>query len=285
MAEDDALSAAAIARIEEIHRRVIAQALAILRRIPTVDGKTSTTTSETFAVLANVRQACVSLIREAGRSEVIPVADHAIVAAMDAAAAEAKRSPQPRSTTRVGLGTAGELGGGQVAVAGGPSFSGEARAAIRRATSGALDHVAEAFDVAAQEVRAAVDVGANTPVPLDEIVVAVADRMDVAFVRAEVAVDAAIRGAWRATTFALHESGSRAFDEEAYFVYDNPIDGKTRDFCREHAGKVYSASALAKLDNGQIDPVSVYMGGYGCRGHLAPITRDAAIAEGYVVVD
>lgn len=282
MADEGELSDEAVRRVEAIRRRVIAQARKILSRSPTTAGKVGGGAAETLAVLANVRSACVSLIRSAGHDEVVPVADAGVVAAMDAAARESGQAG--RGDTRIAVGTAGELGGIRGAVASGPSFSGGAEAAIRAAASGALDHVAEAFDVVAGEVREAVDAAANAPVDLDTFVANVADRMDVAFARAEVAVDAAIRGAWRATTFALAQSGASAFGEMALFLYDNPIDAKTRPFCVEHAGKVYSAAALARLDNGQIGPVSTFLGGYGCRGHLAPITLEDAKAEGYEIV-
>ena len=48
--------------------------------------------------------------------------------------------------------------------------------------------------------------------------------------------------------------------------YLNPRDALTRDFCNKYAGQVKTFEEWDKLNNGQISPVSIYMGGYNCRG-------------------
>ena len=53
--------------------------------------------------------------------------------------------------------------------------------------------------------------------------------------------------------------------------YVGPLDGKTRPFCRSHIGEIKSLSEWDQLDNGQISPVSVYLGGYSCRHVLVPV--------------
>jgi hypothetical protein len=54
-------------------------------------------------------------------------------------------------------------------------------------------------------------------------------------------------------------------DPDDAFLYAGPADKKTRPFCREHVGKVFSRGAIDALDNGQIDNVFLTGGGYNCR--------------------
>ena len=49
------------------------------------------------------------------------------------------------------------------------------------------------------------------------------------------------------------------------YQYVGPFDGKTRPFCRRHIGQIKTLSGWNSLDNGQINPVGVYRGGYNCR--------------------
>ena len=60
------------------------------------------------------------------------------------------------------------------------------------------------------------------------------------------------------------------------FLYDGPLDERTRPFCEEHVGKAYTLEQLNELDNGQGLPVAVYLGGYNCRHELLPITAEQA---------
>ena len=49
------------------------------------------------------------------------------------------------------------------------------------------------------------------------------------------------------------------------FQYVGPRDRITRPFCARYLGQVKTMEEWDKLDNGQIGPVSTYMGGYNCR--------------------
>ena len=55
------------------------------------------------------------------------------------------------------------------------------------------------------------------------------------------------------------------------FEYIGIIDGRTRPFCKQHVGEVRSIPEWNLLDNGQINPVSVYGGGYRCRHSLVAV--------------
>lgn len=66
----------------------------------------------------------------------------------------------------------------------------------------------------------------------------------------------------------------QAGDEpETTFLYVGPVDDKTRDFCLDHVGRVYTRSEIDDLDNGQIDNVFLTGGGYNCRHVWHEISR------------
>ena len=50
------------------------------------------------------------------------------------------------------------------------------------------------------------------------------------------------------------------------FLFLQPLDNVTREWCVEHAGKVYSRRAIDEMDNGQLPNVFLTGGGYNCRG-------------------
>jgi len=63
------------------------------------------------------------------------------------------------------------------------------------------------------------------------------------------------------------------------FTYGGPDDEVTRPFCADHVHKVYTSSDLDEEDNGQdLAPTSRFLGGYGCRHRLEPISVTAARA-------
>ena len=63
------------------------------------------------------------------------------------------------------------------------------------------------------------------------------------------------------------------------FLYVGGIIKTTRPFCRERDGKVFSWDEIRRWSNGQVEPASVFLGGFNCRHHLAPITEEVARDE------
>lgn len=61
-----------------------------------------------------------------------------------------------------------------------------------------------------------------------------------------------------------------------YFEYVGPDDKKTRDFCRERVGRVFSRSEIDSWDNDQGLPANVYLGGYNCRHQLVAVRDEEA---------
>lgn len=54
-------------------------------------------------------------------------------------------------------------------------------------------------------------------------------------------------------------------------LYYGTLKANSRHFCRVCLGRVFTAAQIAELDNGQIDPVSLFRGGYRCRHSWLPV--------------
>ena len=49
------------------------------------------------------------------------------------------------------------------------------------------------------------------------------------------------------------------------YLYSGPIDGRTREWCLQRVGKIYTRDEIDRMDNGQIPNVFLSAGGYRCR--------------------
>ena len=65
------------------------------------------------------------------------------------------------------------------------------------------------------------------------------------------------------------------------FLYSGPIDGRTRPFCADRVGRVFSRKAIDAMDNGQLPNVYLTCGGHQCRHTWLPIPHGDAY-EGLV---
>lgn len=54
-------------------------------------------------------------------------------------------------------------------------------------------------------------------------------------------------------------------DPDTVFAFMGPVDDKTREFCLDHVGRVYTRAEIDDLDNGQLDNVFLTGGGFNCR--------------------
>lgn len=164
---------------------------------------------------------------------------------------------------------------------------------VRRELEAIVDRqiadVVDVFNVAASEVRQAVNAGVTTGGNLGDLVAAVSDRMAVAFFRATSAVDSAIMAVGRRAVVAAAKEV--AADADIVFAYVGPTDAKNRPFCAKWMGredgvrKAVTAEFMDTLDNGQGLDVADYCGGYNCRHSWAPLPRDRAVARGFVVYE
>jgi hypothetical protein len=67
--------------------------------------------------------------------------------------------------------------------------------------------------------------------------------------------------------------------ESDVFAYVGPFDIKTRPFCREHAGRVYTRPEINALDNGQTPNVFLTGGGYNCRHTWIAVSKVSEVRK------
>lgn len=92
---------------------------------------------------------------------------------------------------------------------------------------------------------------------------------------------------WHAGTYArtAHFAASREMKAQQAddlgvenFLYVGPNDSKTRSFCSERVGKVFTRKQIEAMDNGQGLSVRTYGGGWNCRHDWVPVTEGLARA-------
>ena len=175
------------------------------------------------------------------------------------------------------------------AVAPGQQWPPNVRKELEAIVNRQIADVVDVFNVAASEVRQAVNAGVTTGGNLGDLVAVVADRMSVAFFRATSAVDSAIMAVGRRAV--VSAAKEIAADADIVFAYVGPTDGKNRPFCAKWMGredgvrKAVTAEFMGTLDNGQGLAVEDYCGGYNCRHSWAPLPRDRAVARGFLVYE
>lgn len=167
------------------------------------------------------------------------------------------------------------------AVIGEASLPVEAMPELQRIVEGQTADVAAVFAEAADEMRRAINAGISTGGSLADLVEQVAARLQVAVVRAQAAVDAAVMASGRRALMMQAE----ATGIDYVFAYVGPEDAKNRPFCKALVGRAVSARRMVALDNGQGLPVRDFCGGYNCRHSWAPLTREDARDEGIEVLE
>lgn len=77
----------------------------------------------------------------------------------------------------------------------------------------------------------------------------------------------------------------QAGDEpDTVFLYVGPVDEKTRDFCLERVGKVFTRSEIDAMDNGQLNDVFLTGGGYNCRHVFHEVSKFSELQD-YIGTD
>ena len=66
-----------------------------------------------------------------------------------------------------------------------------------------------------------------------------------------------------------NELASRA--ELGHHLYYGSLQSNSRAFCRLHKGGVYTDAQISRMDNGMLNPVKVFQGGYNCRHSWVPV--------------
>jgi len=65
---------------------------------------------------------------------------------------------------------------------------------------------------------------------------------------------------------------------EQGYLYTGPVDGRTRDWCLERVGKVYTRAEIEAMDNNQLPNPFLTGGGYNCRHSFIAIASDELTA-------
>lgn len=136
----------------------------------------------------------------------------------------------------------------------------EALAAFKELRLAQLLDLAE--DTASAVWRTVLDgvIGAR---PVDDLLDDLIDVLDASRSVAQRTYDTAVSIYTREVGL-LHSTG----EPGELFLYVGPVDGKTRPFCLERVGKVYTRAEIDQWDNGQLSNPLVTGGGYNCR-HVA----------------
>lgn len=270
MAADDALvgpTSAARRRLEAIRSALVAEMQRLLMRLDQKGGALAST-RDALDNARRIRTQVLALLREDGLPVVMGAAEAAVADAVELALGPAQRAKA--ASIAPGLSV---------------TLDAEAKASIERSVSGVLDEVAGVFGEAAQEIRAAVDLGVSTGVSLSDLTQTIAERMDVTFQKAAVAVETAVRGAHRLSLVQQAERGAEAADIEMVYLWLGPSDSKNRDICSRNVGRAFTIDALKRMDNGTDLPVYPHLGAYNCRHVLAPMPREMAEEDGIEVVE
>jgi hypothetical protein len=159
------------------------------------------------------------------------------------------------------------------------------QAAIEQIVSGMTHEISLVFKEASDEVRIAINRGITTNSDLVDVIDKVSERLSIRVGQAATLVDAAVMAAGRraivSSARAANKTKAKIDGQElSEFVYMliGPDDEKTRPFCRKWLNKAVTQDKLDSLDNGQLNPVADFCGGYNCRHSWVPMPR--AEAEG-----
>jgi len=62
------------------------------------------------------------------------------------------------------------------------------------------------------------------------------------------------------------------------FLYTGPVDGRTRTWCLDRVGKVYTRREIEAMDNGQLPNAFLTGGGYNCRHSFLAVASDELVS-------
>ena len=120
----------------------------------------------------------------------------------------------------------------------------------------------------------AVSVWAFTVTDPDRILTVLADVTDTEFAKVQTLFDTqtSIYGR-QVEAIATENLGP----EQAY-LYTGPVDGRTREWCLERVGKVYTRAEIEAMDNNQLPNPFLTGGGYNCRHSFLAVASDELTA-------
>jgi hypothetical protein len=109
--------------------------------------------------------------------------------------------------------------------------------------------------------------------PVDEILAQLSRQLDKSFAQAQTIYDTQVSITGRQIERILSEG-----DEEQAFLYVGPVDARTREWCLDHVGKVFSRVSIEQLDNGQLPNPFLTAGGWNCRHTFLAVSDPVLVA-------
>lgn len=212
-------------RIRELYRQFDAE-----------DGRLVSTQANLGRAI-RLRQDLVDAIREAGYQKVIAAA---VDAPLD------RLAEQVLKTSRIATQAANLTG-----------FDINALTAFKELRLAELLDLSD--DVAGQVWRATLD-GVMGTRKVADLVADIEDAVDVTGAEARTIYDTSV-SAYSRQVEQLHATG----EADELFLYAGPADSRTREFCADRVGKVFSRAEIDEMDNGQLPDVMISGGGYNCR--------------------
>ena len=124
---------------------------------------------------------------------------------------------------------------------------------------------------AATALTRAVSFWSFSVTPADTMIETLAQGLDKSLAEAQTLFDTQVSIYGRQ----VEAIGSERLPDDQAFLYTGPVDGKTRDWCLERVGKVYTRAEIEAMDNGQLPNPFLTGGGYNCRhSFLAVSSRE-----------
>lgn len=126
-------------------------------------------------------------------------------------------------------------------------------------------------DDAATAIWRAINQYALTDTPVDEIIDALGETLDSTASEVQRLYDTQVSIFGRQVEA---EQTEELGDQQPY-LYVGPIDSKTRDWCLERVGRVFTRAEIDDMDNGQIANTFLSGGGFNCRHSFIAVESQA----------
>jgi hypothetical protein len=138
-----------------------------------------------------------------------------------------------------------------------------------------LDLLAQGDDVAIAVWRSVVQ-GVYSQRPVSEILGDLSDVLDKSLGEVGTLFDTQVSNFGQQVEL-LKSTG----DPLERFAYFGPVDSKTRKFCMDRVGKIYTRADIDGMNNGQLPNCLITRGGYACRHHWIAVSKFSELNDLY----
>ena len=245
-ARAEGLSAGFAQSLADVMRRADAALRPVLR--DAIEGNRAATVRAARAI--QLRRAIRQALTDAGYDDFVAAASES---AMEAMVAEVMRTRLARGAAKLVRPSAARL------------------QALATLTETNLLGTAE--DVTTALVRA-VSQFAFTATPVDEILTSLAEVTTASLSQVQTLFDTQTSILGRQ----VEALATERLGPDQAFLYTGPVDGRTREWCLQRVGKVYTRREIEQMDNGQLPNAFVTGGGYNCRHSFIAVASDELVS-------